>query len=371
MDLFLKSALKGQKYTKLPLKREGSERHYIRIKTENFSWILACSTKKQLECFLLKQSAFFKAGLNVPKIKAHDFQKGLLLLEDLGSQSLEKEFLEDKKNTAFSYYFQALDQIIKLQKKGTKAFPSEVNVPALSHSADNSAFNGWSVFTKEKFFREMLWTERYLIKNFFNFEPQKELRFYYLREWKTLCERLGSFPVAPAHRDYHSRNIFLPHKAKNNITNSSDPVLSEKNSKNIYMIDFQDAGLFPRFYDPISLLYDIYVNSKMENKDREKLLSYFILKSSLSQKGLTETLKEEISITAIQRLFKACGSFAGFFILKKQESHLKYIFPTLKLLREQLKKTKQFPYFLSLLSGLNTFSRENQTKSFGFPPENR
>lgn len=304
----MKSALKCKKYDIFPLTWEGSDRRYLRIKTDNSSWILACSPVEQQIKFILRQRDFSAAGLNVPWWTAQDPKKGFLLLEDLGDQSLEKEVLEDK-GFPFFFYFQALNQIIKWQ---------------------NSEQHSLSPFTKENFFKEMLWTEKYLINCFFNLKPEKKLQSGYLKEWDSLCRQLVSFPLLPAHRDYHSRNLFI------------------KDEK-LYLIDFQDADLFPRFYDVVSLLYDVYVNSKMDNKEREKLLDYFLLKSFFSEKIRTEKIKQEIIITSVQRLFKACGSFAGFYFLKKQKTHLKYIQPALKILKKHLRDLKLYPCFLSLV----------------------
>ena len=313
MDIFLKSALSGAKYKKLLLTKQGSDRQYIRIKTARLSWVLAHSPIKQQKYFLLRLKDFSSAGLNVPKLIAQDQKKGFLLLEDLGNQDLEKEVLENRE-FPFAYYCHALDQIIKLQ------------------SGVQSTL--WPSFTRENFFKEMLWTEKYLINHLFDLKLNKNFRELYLKEFLSVCEQLSAFPYLPAHRDCHSRNLFI------------------KNKK-LYLIDFQDAAFFPRFYDPVSLLYDVYVSSKIKNKDREKMLNYFLLKNGFSEKKITKKIREEISIIAMQRLFKVCGSFAGFYSLKKQNTHLKYIYPALQMLEKLLQEQKNnYPVFLKLIEEL-------------------
>ena len=330
-DIFLKTALKGRQYKKSSLTREGSARRYFRIwadssslkmksvltkkelskKPKTTSWVLAHSPLEQQKAFLLKGSVFFRAGMSVPKVKARDSQKGFLLLEDLGNQSLEKE-VRKKKALPFSYYKRALDQIVKLQRQ-------------------SRLFDGERFFTKADFFEEMLWTEKYLIKDFCKLQPKKKLQAGYRREWDSICKTLASFPFRPAHRDYHSKNLFI------------------KNEK-LYVIDFQDAGFFPRFYDAVSLLYDVYVDCGMKSADREKLFLYFVLESFFSEKEMTEELRKEIFITALQRLFKACGRFAGFYCLKGQKTHLKYISPALKMIEQLLREQKKpYPFFLELI----------------------
>ncbi|MYE07389.1 MAG: phosphotransferase, partial [Oligoflexia bacterium] len=155
-------------------------------------------------------------------------------------------------------------------------------------------------------------------------------------------------------------------------------------NKKVYVIDFQDAGFFPRLYDLASLLYDVYVCTrpprssgpprsrneqtpssvsshkeltdttifkqdqyKMTDKEREKLLLYFV-SCHPDLKSVGE-IRRELAITTVQRLFKACGSFAGFFSLKKQSTHLKYVVPTLNMLRTELQNIKEYPGFLTLV----------------------
>ncbi len=303
MDLFLKKVLKGRAYKKYPLTQEGSSRKYFRVKTDQNSYILAHSPAHQKKKFLEKHALFSQINLNVPRLYFPDLKSGFLLLEDLGDQSLEKE-VKANSTFPFSSYIQALDQIISLQKHSEHAlFPR---------------FQG--------FFKEMLLTEKYLVKSFFKFPPEKFLRKKYLKEWQDICEKLKSFPLKPAHRDCHSRNLFLK-------------------DQNVYLIDFQDAGLFPRFYDVVSLLYDVYVVDKIKDPVREKLLKYF------HHPG--EALKKEVLITALQRLFKASGSFAGFYVLKGQKTHLKYIQPALKELERLLKGGEvYYPGFLELIQKL-------------------
>ena len=312
---FLEKALKGRLIRKKKLSPEGSDRIYFRIyaRTPPASYILAHSRLKQQKAFLRKLKDFSQRGLNVARVEARDRDKGFLLLEDLGRNSLEKE-MGKRKTSSLSYYSRALDQIITLQKRKNRSA-------------------GWRVFTREDFLKEMLWTEKHLIEGFCGRKFHRTFQAGYLKEWRALCRELSLFPFAPAHRDYHSRNIFI------------------KNKK-LYLIDFQDAGFFPRFYDVVSLLYDVYVGSRLRAEDRKKLLAYFINESGFEdkKKGAGEKEAREIFLTALQRLFKACGSFASFYSLKGQKTHLPYISPALKMIKSLLKKQKNpYPFFGELI----------------------
>ena len=326
MDSFLKSALRGKKYTTFPFTPEGSERRYTRIKTKKQSWVLAYSPLDQKKKFFAIHKLLSRQGLNVPKIEAQ--KKQYYLLEDLGDYSLEKKVF-GRKTFPLSFYRLALDQVIKMQKSNRQ-----------KASQPGSVFPRGQ-FTEKKFFNEMLYTEKYLIKNLFRYTSSQSFRKKYLKEWEYICHKLSGFSYSLAHADFHCRNLFI------------------KNRK-IYLIDFQDAMPFPRFYDAISLLYDVYIYPKLKEKDRKKLLEYFIRKSGFldtdsgsgSGSGSGSAgIKEEVLMTALQRLFKAQGRFAGFYVLNKQSTHLKHIRPVLQMLKKLL-KTSSFPAFTTLVDQL-------------------
>ena len=316
MDLFLKNVLQ-EHYTKNFLPSEGSQRIYIRIQCKQSSWILAVSTAKEHKQFIKKLKELKSAGLNVPFIKAQDLKKGFLLLEDLGKQSLLDIFFKKPEKKTF-YYKQAIDQIMLLQNK--------------------MKTTRWPHFTQKQLFQEMLWTKKHLLDKLLAQQDSINFDSSCLKEWRNICQVLSVAPYAPAHRDYHSKNLMI------------------KNQK-VYWIDFQSAGFFPRYYDIVSLLYDPYVN--MPAKERTALMEYFIHLCK-SQKNLSadnsveffnkEFSKTEIQTCAVQRLFKACGNFAGFYNLKQQSSHLQYIKPALKQINTELKSLSLYPAFLNLIS---------------------
>ena len=378
------------------------------------SLILAESSLSQRKKFLLRHEDFSRAGLNVPwcfavgkkalshllgkkagsvglararqrggenkkpqnqklKTKNHPSSaKAFLLLEDLGDRSLERQVWESNKFPA-GYYRQALDQALRLTR---------AQVP-------------WRVRAGD-FFREMLFAEEHLMQGFLRFKPARGFRDEYRREWKKLCRRLGGCASVPAHRDFHSRNLFI------------------KNKK-IYLIDFQDARLFPRFYDAVSLLYDVYVLDKMSVRQRRNLKNYFLAKAGLVASGsvtgggakageassgsvpgggakaggvasgsvtgggakaggvasgsgsgsarFRSEAMREFDLTGVQRLFKACGSFAGFYMLKKQSSHLKFVPPGLKMLEALLEKQQnEYPGFYRLVKTLSQRVKEKNIK---------
>ena len=350
---------------------------------------------EQKKLFLKTHKLFSKIGLNVPRIffAQDDFNDAPpskeeasiadktcknILQEDLSNQSLEKE-VQESKSFPLAYYKKALDQIIKLQsfsqldsKRSLNKLPSSDRVSpglfttGLTGSEKRFVQNSVQNLKKfEGFLNEMLFTEKHLIKGFFKLKLDHSLRKNYLRELKNISQKLKSFPHRLSHRDLHSRNIFI------------------KDQK-IFLIDFQDTGVFPRFYDLASLLYDPYVAEHLRDEIRKKLFHYFLLRVAgdracmvedkdlhiagdkspgiARDKGL-QGAEEELLITALQRLFKATGNFASFYILRKKKSHLKYIPPALKQIEHLLKKQDQYPFFLELIQKLLRTKKSGVNKS--------
>ena len=313
MNLFLKNVLK-ENYKKLSITKEGSQRIYTRIQCENTSWILVESSIPEQKLFITRLKELEIIRLKVPAIKAQNDKKGFLLLEDLGDQSLEKSFFINPEER-IKYYKQAIDQMLFLQKKAQH-------------------FN-WPRFTEEQLFQELLWTKKHLLDRLLNYKYDENFLQKCLKEWKNISQILGSAHYVPAHRDYHSRNLMI-----------------KKNT--LYWIDFQSAGLFPHYYDAVSLIYDPYVD--MPEKEKDILIEYLIDvckdSNNKADTAYKEFSKELWYLCAIQRLFKACGSFAGFYNLKKQSSHLKYLSPAFHQLILCLESVQQFPNFLQLVKEL-------------------
>ncbi len=310
MDSFLKWELKTNQYQATPIPTEGSspsEKKFTRITTPKGSWILMqwnIQNKDGLEQFLDRQKTFLKAQITVPEIKAVDQKKGLILLEDLGSLTLNHYTKQNGTHT-IKYYKQAINHMISLQKHPVH----------------------WPRFKKSLLFKEMLYTKEYLTCQLLHFSWKKTFLNKCFNEWYEICNLLDSYPHRPTHRDFHSQNLLI------------------KNQK-IYVIDFQSAGLLPRCYDLSSLIYDPY--TQLSSSLRKQILQDLIQKQPCSQMAI----QTELLTTGVQRIFKASGSFASFYFLRGQTSHLPYILPALKTLKTLLEQINLYPCFLKLTSQL-------------------
>lgn len=298
---------------KIPLPGDGGHRIYTRLKTGEKNYMLMFSGKEDpsLKNFVRIQKLLEKAKAKVPKIYKVDFQKGLLLLEDLGDRTLE-QFVQTKGlSQALPFYFQAIEELVLIQTNlkikaphfGKKFFLQETE----------TALKNMKAFYCKKFKRE----------NFFS-------RYHkgFLKDTENICSQLEKTLFTPCHRDFHSRNLMLIHDGT------------------LRMIDFQDGGFGPFCYDLTSLFYDSYVFLREEIQ--KKLLSaYWDAMSKSFKKTLSfNEMEFLIQLQFLQRGFKACGCFAGFYVNNGKTTHLKFI-------PETLTRLEQIAYRLSYTSILN------------------
>lgn len=318
MEEFLKAFFSSvSNLKKEPLKGDGGHRLYVRLRQEEKTFMLmSCGVEDpSLKLFVEIQKRLNPFVL-VPKIFHLDLNKGLLLLEDLGDESLEKVFFTKKKSDILSFYEQALKQLICLQGQ------------VLCLDKD-------PIFKAEFFLNEMkqaiLDIEKYFC-DFLNGCPfDKGLLKEFNQELKELVDALPLEESVYCHRDYHSRNLM--------ITNGK-----------VVMIDFQDAGKGPWCYDLSSLLYDSYTS--LEEKDKLAQFYFDNLSPALKEKVKSfERVKKMVRLQFLQRGFKACGRFCAFKIEDNKQTHLKYLKPSFMLLKSTAEEMS-YPSISKLAGGL-------------------
>ena len=304
MDEFLKSYFPlVQNLKKEILPGDGGHRKYIRIKADKQSFILMSFGKKDisLKNFIEVQKRL-KSLVFVPELFHVELDLGLLLLEDLGNQSLEQFFFQKGAELSFPLYHQALIQLI--------GFQSKVHPLKTDPIFDKTFFlkeNEMAIYHLQTYINHChKKTNLFNAKSPLNFKKDMEkILSNFKREDYVYC-----------HRDYHSRNLML------------------KENK-VILIDFQDAGLAPWFYDLTSLLYDSYVPLGSLDKEKFSVFYFENLPSILKKKVLSLSHIELMTkLQFLQRGFKACGCFAAFKNRDKKSTHLRYIKPTLHLLQK-------------------------------------
>jgi hypothetical protein len=308
-----RSAKALQSVAKIP--GDASTRQYYRLEASGKTYILM-SMEPFVEqgdklLFLGVRKHFAACGIDVPEVLDTCPEKGLILLEDLGDVTLLRRLQEVSSSDIERHLYQkVLDQLVRIQ---VHAAPKEgaPDIPAFNLRFD---------------FEKLMWEMGFTIEHFY----EKYLgRTISGRDRKIMNEGLGDIckfladqPTVLCHRDFHSRNIMV--------------ASGEDGTERLVMIDFQDARMGPAQYDLVSLLRDSYY--QLEEAQIRRLIDYYIVRrEALSGEKLDlELFFDVFDLMAVQRNFKAIGSFASFLNRRGNATYLKYIGNTFENIRRTL-----------------------------------
>jgi len=279
---FLKASQKIKDTT--PLAGDAGNRSYSRVKYEGSdkNFILCNYPDKdfeQLQNFIDVYTLLDQNGVLTPKVI--ESSKKQMLLEDLGDLSLEDFF-----KSGGTPYSAALAQLIQIQK-----------IPLVGSSKAQS-FS----FTVEKF----VWEMNFTLKHFsqllqLNLDAKQTAALQ--QDFQNLCTHLCTLEQVITHRDFHSRNLMIK-------------------GAQVFVIDFQDARIGPKFYDLVSLIEDSY--TVLSQPQKEHLIEEYCKNTAST---LNEDFMTNYHMQNLQRSFKACGSFASFKNRTNNERYLQYLKP--------------------------------------------
>lgn len=289
---------------------DASFRRYFRLYALGRSWIAvdAPTDKEDNPRFVSIDKLWYEHGINVPKVIAHDFEQGFMLLEDFGDQLLWH--VVHAKNTSLkeveNYYRRSVDELMKIQ-----ALPTE-NLPSYSAElllTEMQLFVDWLAVKLLKM--DLSEAEHKLLSDTFNL----------------LRDRALAQPQVPVHRDYHSRNIMLCPDGR------------------LGVIDFQDAVKGPVTYDLVSLLRGCYVRWPAQLVD-ELAASYweYARPRAIYLNDFAE-FKIDFDWMGLQRHLKAAGIFARLHLRDGKSTYLADIPNTCQYLLEQSAPYEEFAEF--------------------------
>lgn len=206
-------------------------------------------------------------GVDVPEIFASDCQLGVMLLEDVGSESLF-----DRREAGWEWVRPALQQATEMLRRIASLPTREVAElnPPLDHSLLESELSGtWDVALDASSLAAA------------GLPEPLEVGF------STLLDELCAARLVPCHRDLMARNLQLRRPAEDRV-----PV--------VVVIDHQDLRLGPHTYDLASLLNDsLYPPEELERELAGALLA-------TPQDWL------DYHRAAAQRTLKIVGTFVAF-----------------------------------------------------------
>jgi aminoglycoside/choline kinase family phosphotransferase len=302
------------RFRTLALEGDASDRHYFRL-------VLEGSSGERPDSYVLMKLAspwkpeggrgelpfvniarhLREKGIPVPRIFVDASEQGFVLLEDVGSATLEQTLEKASAGARRKRYEHAIELLVRMQREATRA--SRRPCIALTYAFDTATF-----FKELCFFREHalegLWGRR------MSADERKELEGHFRR----LCEEIIQYPQVFTHRDYHSRNLMVQ-------------------ADRLTVLDFQDARLGPITYDLASLLRDSYVF--LTSEEQEALIATY--RGLARRAGLTvldeEAFRKAFLQTGLQRNLKAIGTFAYQAVVKGVDRYLAYIPNTVNSIR--------------------------------------
>ncbi|NUM88257.1 MAG: phosphotransferase [Bdellovibrionales bacterium] len=311
-------------FTVTRLTGDASPRRYFRVTNGRTSHVmmLADPFEPARNTFLQVQRFLEERGVRCPRVHAVDGPSGAILLDDLGDRlmntrlGLAKNATEEK-----TLYKKAVDLLLDFHSL-TSARPLPGGVDGFALAFDVEKLMSEIDFTIEH------WNGGHLRRDFTDAE-KAVIRAEFLK----ICRRLAKEPRVFTHRDYHSRNIMVGRKG------------------GLACIDFQDARMGLRQYDLASLLRDSYY--RLPEATVEELVDHYIRgvarreKVRLARGAFVKTF----DLTALQRNFKAVGSFCSFHVKRGDSSYLQYVGHTLENMRRTLLKYPELRRLREVLFG--------------------
>ena len=264
---------------------DASNRRYFRLAGAEASYIVAeapPATEKN-EAFVSVRDILAQAGVKVPEILAVDFQRGYLLLEDLGDRTLLPELDETSVDGFYHLAFALLGAI------------AAIDVGNLQLAAYDQALLSEELGRFPTWFVESLMgcslsdVEREMIQRLDN----------------CLLNSALEQPRVLVHRDFHSRNLML------------------LESGELAVIDFQDAVIGPVTYDLVSLLRDCYIRWPADRVQQWALDYRRALQGTGELAGVGEAqFLRWFDWMGLQRHIKVLGTFARLYLRDGKSGYL-------------------------------------------------
>jgi len=291
-----------------PLPGDGSDRKWYRVSAGARKLILADhgirkqEAPSEVDAFVAIGRHLLNRGIPVPEIFLSDTFSGLVFLEDLGDDSLQKVVrgLEDR-DAVSACYRAVIDILVKVSVAGAVGFDP-----------------GWTYQTPEYDRALILEKEcRYFVDAFLNGYLKRRVLFAAVEEeFSILADNaLRYAAIGLMHRDLQSRNIMV------------------KNGR-CYLIDFQGGRIGPIQYDLASLLIDPYVELPPEMQ--AGLLSYCFANYAKHSDISRDAFEKGYRYCALTRNLQMLGAFGCLSRQKGKTYFEKYIPPAIKTLKDNL-----------------------------------
>jgi N-acetylmuramate 1-kinase len=250
----------------------------------------------QAGAFLDVRAFLATKGIPVPELYASDFERGRLLLEDLGDLTFEARLKRDGLGAYPALYGRAIDLLAELHESCAPPQPTAACI------AYRRRFDAALLRSELDHFREwgleavqggLSASDRAALDGLFD----------------ELTGALTALPDGFVHRDYQSRNLMWP------------------NDDRLVVIDFQDAFIGPAPYDLVALLCDSYV-------DLERRFQLDLLERYFERRGFDGPTRDAYTrgfdLLTVQRKLKDAGRFVFIDRVRKNPAFLPFYAPSLR-----------------------------------------
>ena len=310
----------------LPILGDASFRTFYRLDLKKSRKIVVFAKKEKYKN-LIAYSAINKFlrvnKILAPKLYAHNYTKGIIVIEDFGDLSFYKVLL--KKKNKFVVYKKLIDLLLKIQKIKPQA--KIKNITKGSHIINK--------YSNKYLFKESDLFFDWYLPLFLNKKKVLEIKIKSKRILSKIYNRLNFSNSYFVHRDYHVQNLM-------------------KVGKKIGVIDSQDALIGNPTYDLVSLIDDVRI--KTSTKLKNQIYNYYLNNTSKFHRINSQKFLEDFNILSVQRSLKIIGIFSRLFKRDKKNQYLKFIPYTWKLLKMRMDSK----FFLELRRILDN----NITKKF-------
>ena len=274
----------GDRATVAALRVEASTRSFFRVSTPASTFVAMRSppATENNPRFARLAALFRRFGVATPQIFATDFERGFLLLEDLGERDFEAAYGDGDVEGPLAGALGVLERLSEI--------PTDEVPP----------------YTRQRFADELEIFAEWLVRRWLGLDAPPF--FNALRDG--LVEATQSVPTTVVHRDFHCRNLLW------------------RSDGRVGVVDFQDALAGPVCYDIASLLRDCYV--AFDEATVALWRRRHFQQARLARTCDAATFDRAFDLTALQRQLKAVGIFARLHLRDRRDSHLDDIVPVLK-----------------------------------------
>ena len=292
-----------------PLGERGSGRALTRVVSRSKRAIVVRYDERQENALFVGHAKFLRQlNLRVPAVFGSDSDTRVLVLEDLGNQSLLHRVKGGSKKEQLKLYRAVMDELHRLHRKG-------INLAKVKKLKLMPPFSPSLYRWEHELFRTHFLESQFQLK--------RGQAASIVRDLARVARKLGRVPDVLVHRDFQSTNVLFVKQRP-------------------AMIDFQGMRRGPAVYDLASLLCDPYVDLEASLQDQ-------LLHDYAAMAPTKAEIQSYFWWAAIQRLSQALGAYGRLSSLRDGDFFAAAIPPALRQLRRAVERVEGLPNMKSWL----------------------